>query len=158
MQAYICALEEHNRQLSEHVLYLEEQFRLAQLKRFAPSSEKRRDRIFNEAQQDAAANPNALAVELPDTGLPDTPEPAKKPRGRKPLSADLPRQRVEYDLPEAQKVYPCCQGTMHRIGEDISEQLHIPPAKPWVCQHVRYKYGCRHSYKTVRAVPRGQRY
>jgi hypothetical protein len=30
---------------------LEEQFRLAQLKRHAPSSEKRSERVFNEAEQ-----------------------------------------------------------------------------------------------------------
>src|SRR5260363_391019 len=33
---------------------------------------------------------------------------------------------------------------MHRIGEDIIEQLHIPPTQVWVWQHVRFKYGCRH--------------
>jgi len=99
VQAYIRELEARNRQLSERVQYLEEQFRLAQLKRFAPSSEKRRDRVFNEAEQNAAANPDAVAVELPETGLPEAPEPVKKQRGRKPLPADLPRQRIEYDLP-----------------------------------------------------------
>src|SRR5260363_370786 len=36
-----------------------------------------------------------------------------------------------------------CQRMMHRIGEDISEQLHIPPRQVWVWQHVRFKYGCR---------------
>src|SRR5260364_95745 len=43
--------------------------------------------------------------------------------------------------------FPCwtrvCR-KMHRIGEDISEQLHIPPRQVWVWQHVRFKYGCRH--------------
>jgi transposase len=153
VQAYIRELEARNRQLSERVHYLEEQFRLAQLKRFAPSSEKRRDRVFNEAEQDAAANPDAVSMELPDTGLPSVPEPAKKQRGRKPLPADLPRQRIEYDLPEEQKVCPCCQGTMHRIGEDVTEQLHIPPAKPWVWQHVRFKYGCRHCERHELSAP-----
>lgn len=38
---YIRELEARNRQLFERVQYLEEQFRLAHLKRFAPSSEKR---------------------------------------------------------------------------------------------------------------------
>jgi len=32
-----------------------------------------------------------------------------------------------------------CQGALHRIGEDVSEQLHIPPQTPWVWQHVRFK-------------------
>jgi transposase len=69
------------------------------------------------------------------------------------LPADLPRKRVEYDLPEDQKVCPCCQEAMHRIGEDVTEQLHIPPSKPWVWQHVRFKYGCRHCERHEVSAP-----
>uniref|UniRef100_UPI001ABB3F02 transposase n=1 Tax=Burkholderia ambifaria TaxID=152480 RepID=UPI001ABB3F02 len=29
-------------------------------------------------------------------------------RGRRPLPADLPRERIEYDLPEDRKICPCC--------------------------------------------------
>jgi hypothetical protein len=42
--------------LGERIAHLEEQFRLAQSKRFAPSSEKLRDRIFDEAEQIAATD------------------------------------------------------------------------------------------------------
>lgn len=143
VQAYIRALEERNAQLSVRVRQLEEQFRLAQLKRYAPSSEKRSERVFNEAEQMSPALPDS-AVTLPDTGLPEVAPAAPQKRGRKPLPADLPRKRIEYDLSEDQKNCGCCQGALHCIGEDISEQLHIPPATPWVWQHVRFKYGCRH--------------
>ena len=143
VQAYIRELEARNAQLSLRVRQLEEQFRLAQLKRYAPSSEKRSERVFNEAEQMSPV-PQDSTVTLPDTGLPEMPPAAQHKRGRKPLPADLPRKRVEYDLSEDQKVCRCCQGALHRIGEDISEQLHIPPATPWVWQHVRFKYGCRH--------------
>src|SRR5260364_312884 len=44
-------------ELSERVRYLEEQFRLAQLKRYAPRSEKSRERVFNEAEHEAKADP-----------------------------------------------------------------------------------------------------
>ncbi len=50
-QTYIREIEARNRQLGERVRYLAEQFRLAQHKRFAPSSEKLQDRAFNEAEQ-----------------------------------------------------------------------------------------------------------
>lgn len=143
VQAYIRALESRNAQLSARVRQLEEQFRLAQLKRYAPSSEKRGERVFNEAEQ-MGPEPQVDAIVLPDTGMPEAPPPVPQKRGRKPLPADLPRKRVEYDLPEDQKMCACCQGALHRIGEDVSEQLHIPPATPWVWQHVRFKYGCRH--------------
>lgn len=143
VQAYIRDLESRNAQLSARVRQLEEQFRLAQLKRYAPSSEKRSERVFNEAEQ-MGAEPQVDAIALPDTGLPEASPPVSQKRGRKPLPADLPRKRVEYDLPDDQKMCACCQGALHRIGEDVSEQLHIPPATPWVWQHVRFKYGCRH--------------
>jgi hypothetical protein len=51
IQAYIRDLEARNAQLSARVRQLEEQFRLAQLKRYAPSGEKRSERMFNEAEQ-----------------------------------------------------------------------------------------------------------
>lgn len=51
VQAYIRDLESRNAQLSARVRQLEEQFRLAQRKRYAPSSEKRSERVFNEAEQ-----------------------------------------------------------------------------------------------------------
>ncbi|CDZ64499.1 Hypothetical protein NGAL_HAMBI2566_60920 [Neorhizobium galegae bv. orientalis] len=35
------------------------------------------------------------------------------------LPEDLPRERVEYDLPHDQKVCPCCHGQMHRMGEAV---------------------------------------
>ncbi|MGF6638014.1 hypothetical protein OKW38_000397 [Paraburkholderia sp. MM5496-R1] len=143
-QAYIRELESSNRQLGERIAQLEEQFRLAQSKRFAPSSEKLRDRVFDEAAQIAATEAHDEDVAdntftLPDTGLPDAPEPVRRSPGRKPLPADLPRQRIEYDLPDDQKICPCCAHELHRMGEEISEQLHIE-AKASVLQHVRFKY------------------
>ncbi|WP_211709179.1 IS66 family transposase zinc-finger binding domain-containing protein, partial [Paraburkholderia aspalathi] len=148
-QAYIRELESRNRHLGERIAQLEEQFRLAQSKRFAPASEKLRDRVFDEAEQiaDTEAGDDDAEVDapfaLPDTGLPDVPAPTPRKRGRKPLPAHLPRQRIEYDLPEDQKVCPCCAHTLHRMGEELSEQLHIE-AKASVLQHVRFKYACRH--------------
>ena len=51
------------------VRQLEEQFRLAQLKRYAPSSEKRSERVFNEAEH-MGPEPQQETVALPGTGLP----------------------------------------------------------------------------------------
>jgi hypothetical protein len=126
---------------------LEEQYRLALARHYAPKSEKCKDRVFNEAEQAAEAEPadedDGDVPELPDTRLPeiDTPEPGK--RGRKPLPADLPRERIEYDLPEDQKICPCCGKAMPRMGEEISEQLHME-VKVSVLRYARFKYACRH--------------
>lgn len=154
VQHYIRALETQVSTLNERIHLLEEQFRLAQSKRFAPSSEKMKDRVFDEAEQMAAdADEEAdAAFALPDTGLPpaDAPMPAK--RGRKRLPANLPRTRIEYDLPEAHKVCPCCQGALHRMGEEVTEQLHIE-VKASVLQHARFKYACRHCERHGIATP-----
>src|SRR5260363_303967 len=72
-------------ELSERVRYLEEQFRLAQLKRYAPRSEKSCERVFNEAEHEAKADPGTdeRTVPLLDTGLPqEAPRSPEPPRGR----------------------------------------------------------------------------
>lgn len=79
-----------------------------------------------------------------------TPEPemlpAKPPRpghGRQKLSKALPRQRIDHDLSEAQKLCPCCQTLRVKIGEEVSEQLDYQPASLFIVEHHRAKYVCR---------------
>ena len=153
--ARIAALQMENRQLSQRVIKLEEDLALARLHRFAPRSEKRSDRLFNEAEQVAAEDEarnddggeDGAGVDLPDTGLPGADKPAARKRGRKRLPENLPRERVEYDLQGDQKACPCCHGRMHRMGESVTEQLHID-VKAKVLQNVRFKYACRHCDRT----------
>ncbi|MGX5851822.1 IS66 family transposase [Mesorhizobium sp. PL10] len=151
LTARIAALQAQNRQLAERVVKLEEELALARLHRFAPKSEKHIDRLFNEAEQvadedDADSEDDDVAA-LPDTGLPVVESKTGKKRGRKALPENLPRERVEYDLPDDQKVCPCCAGRMHRMGETVTEQLHIE-VKAKVLQNVRFKYACRHCDRT----------
>ncbi len=153
--AQIAALQAANRQLAERVVKLEEELALARLHRFAPRSEKHMDRIFNEAEQSAAVDADedcGLAdevdsVDLPDTGLPRTEQPERRKPGRKPLPANLPRQRVDYDLADDQKACPCCSHQMHRMGELVTEQLHIE-IKATILQNARAKYACRNCDRT----------
>jgi len=65
-QAYIRELETRNRQLGERITQLEEQFRLAQSKRFAPSSEKLKDRVFDEAEQIAGSESDDMYAGVTD--------------------------------------------------------------------------------------------
>lgn len=78
------------------------------------------DRIFNEAEQvvfeDGVDDSDIDVVDLPDTGLPSIDKAEGEKRGRRPLPANLPRERVEYDLPDDQKFCPCCSKQMHRRG------------------------------------------
>jgi transposase len=77
-------------------------------------------------------------------------QPAPAPRkghGRRRIPEDLPRERVVHDLPEEEKPCPCC-GTMREvIGQEVSEQLDIEPAKLKVIEHVRLKYICKECEK-----------
>jgi transposase len=146
VRAHLLEREQYIAQLQQRIEVLEEQFRLAQLKRFAPSSEKYglQGCLFNEAESSAQRVPETGDDQSDATDpADDTPSPGKK-RGRKKLPAHLKRVRVEHDLPDADKVCSCCRGTLHRMGEDVTEQLHIVPAQVNVLQHVRFKYACRH--------------
>jgi len=67
-----------------------------------------------------------------------------RPKGqpkRRVLPESLPRLEVLYDL--ASKDCPECGEGLHRIGEEVSEQLDIVPAKFFVRRHVRPRYCSR---------------
>lgn len=61
-------------------------------------------------------------------------------RGRPSLPKDLPRERVDYDLSDAEKAE---FDALERIGEEVCETLEYTPAKLIVIEHVRAKYACR---------------
>ena len=156
-----AALRAERDALAQRVFKLEEELALAQLHRFAPRSEKHMDRVFNEAENAAleadadeglADCDETDATELPDTGLPEVEKPEGVKRGRKPLPANLPRQRVEYDLADDQKTCPCCRHPLHRMGELVTEQLHIE-VKATVLQNARAKYACRNCERTGISTP-----
>jgi transposase len=63
--------------------------------------------------------------------------------GRRPRPADLPRERVEIDLTDAEKACPCCGRARVRIGAAVSERLDYRPASLFVRQIVRPCYACR---------------
>lgn len=76
----------------------------------------------------------------------------RRPTGRRPLPAHLPRKRVEIDIAEADK--PCaCGHTRTRIGEDVSEKLDYEPASFVIIETVRAKYACPHCHEGVVEAP-----
>ena len=66
---------------------------------------------------------------------------AKRCTNRGSLPAHLPRVEIVVDIDNM--TCPCCQGEMHRIGEDKSERLDIVPAQFRVLVTRRPKYACR---------------
>ncbi len=135
---------------------LEEQIRLLKQKRFGVSSEKSDQQVelFNEAELAEAADQVFESEEIETVSTePEEATTTKKAKpGRKPLPADLPRIRIEHDLTEAEKVCTCgCQREC--IGEEISEQLDIIPAKVQVLVNVRKKYACKQCEANVATAP-----
>jgi transposase len=59
---------------------------------------------------------------------------------RRPLPDHLPRERIVYPSPAA---CPCCGGSLHKLGEDVTETLEMIPRQWKVIQHVREKLSCR---------------
>ena len=63
--------------------------------------------------------------------------------GRKPLPNDLPRQIIEIEPAEQDKVCPECHSEKERIGEEVTEKLEYVPASFYVKRYVRPKYACK---------------
>lgn len=89
-----------------------EQWRLAQHKRFAASSESYpgQGELFNEAEQESD-----LAVQSDETPE-DVTSPASKKTRRPRLPANLPREEVFHDLSEHEKICTCCGHALHQMG------------------------------------------
>ena len=133
---------------------LEEYIRLQNIRLFGAKSEKNPDQqeLFNEVELCVVAEEilTELAEEKAASSTVADEQP-KKP-GRKPLPFDLPRIRIEHDIPESEKHCACgCMRT--EIGEETSEQLDIIPAKIQVLVHVRKKYACKQCESGITIAP-----
>jgi transposase len=86
----------------------------------------------------AVANDDAVG---PQPARPSSSSRRKAARNIGALPKHLPRCEVVIE-PES-KICPCCGGTMHVIGEDVSELLDVIPAVLQVKRIRRPRYGCR---------------
>jgi transposase len=74
----------------------------------------------------------------------------RKPGGRKPLPAHLPREQVVHQPPPA---CVCCGGkVLRKIADDLTEVLEYVPSSFKVMQHVRPKLSCRNCETIVQAA------
>jgi transposase len=70
-------------------------------------------------------------------------------RGRKPLPPHLKRERVEHDLPEADKHCAECDQDLRRIGEETSERYEYLPAQMKVIEDACFTYACACTVRTA---------
>jgi len=133
-----------NKNLSEKIEHLKEQYQLLQKRFFGRSSEKltKEDEaqgiLFNEAEEGIETPPDSSnehdSVITVETHT-------RRKAGRKPLSDDLPREEIIYDLTEEEKKCPCCNKERPPIGQEETEELDIIPAKIYVIKRIYKKYG-----------------
>ena len=102
------------------------------------------------------ANEPGAAAEPIEMDSGERPGPGRRrripPPGRRPLPEALPRQRVEIDVPEADKICACGHRKT-RIGEAVTEKLEFVPASLRVIETARLKYACPHCHEGVVEAP-----
>jgi transposase len=122
--------------------------------------------LFGARSEKFDANAGQLPLGLEDLStMPTEPqrEPAAKPREPDQTTRPKPARNIgalPRHLPREDVVIepgidacPCCQGTLHRIGEDVSEMLDIVPAIIRVKRIRRPRYGCRACESAVVQAP-----
>jgi transposase len=149
LKALLVKANKEIRTLHQLIHAYQEEKRLAAARRFAPSSEKeaRQYYLFDEAEC-------GVQEEIDEEhNLPTTIVKAHRRRGgRKPLPANLPRIDIVHDITDDEKQCRCgCQ--KEKIGEAVTEQLDIIPAKVRVLKHIRLKYACKHCESAPQTAP-----
>ena len=116
-----------------------------------------RRQIFGRRRE--TIDPNQLALfESMERELLELTQPAqskKKPKqghGRALFPADLPRETITVDLPEADRICPDCGDVLKHIGIDATERGHIIPARMCVKRYERHKYACSKGH-AVKVAP-----
>jgi transposase len=128
------------------IRYYEEQFKLAQRRRFGSSSQQspnqlRFENFFNEAEDQADPS-------LPEPTYEEVTYKRKKRVGkRKEDLSGLPVERVDYELPESERVCPECGEPMRDIGVTIRDELEIVPAQVIHKEHAVHAYACANCEK-----------
>lgn len=142
------------RQIEERDLKIQKlTFELARLKRirFGAKTEaftpEQQDLFADSCDEDGAA---VLAELEPASPSVVRTSRSRKHPGRNSLPPELPRIEHRHELESC----TCgqCGRDLVRIGEDISEQLDVEPARFFVHRHIRPQYACR-ACETVTAAP-----
>lgn len=152
------ALEANSAKLAEHNLALERENKILrdQLAILKQGLFGRKSERLDHGQLALFLNGDMPQAQEPELASSETAVPRKSiehGHGRARFAADLPRETIELDVPETERVCPCCGKAMHLIGEDVSERGHVVPARIVVRRYVRKKYACPdgHAVKTAPA-------
>ena len=110
--------------------------------RYGKKSEKLPDEVLPVADEPEVTEAEAAEIQAAEQEITVAGHTRQQPK-RKPLPASFARETVIQDIPLEQQICNCCKGTLHCIGEEVSEKLDYVPAQIKVIQNIRKKYGCR---------------
>ena len=133
LRALLAEKEAQLQSKSERIEILEEVVRHLKIKRFTPSSEKTNSDqflLFDEAELCTDPELESHEKQDEDQNKKDT----SKPRGRKPLSDDLPREQVFLYLTDEEKT-----GAKSTFFAKVKVELDIVPAKIRVLEYMQEK-------------------
>ena len=132
-----------NASLTEQNRYLREQVELLKRHIFGHTSEKLPPSLMGGAIDLFGVDPvepTPATVQIPAHSREIT---AKPGHGRETLPDNLPCEETILDVPEAEKVCPCCGKDRVCIGNDVREELDIVPPQFIKHRYLRPKYACR---------------
>ena len=118
--------------------------------RFANKSEQFSPEQCELFQESWNTDSSAIAAEVEDLADKQSGKKSRPRAGRQPLPDHLPRIEHRHEPESCQ----CgeCGNALVKIGEDVSEQLDVEPARFFVHRHIRPQYACRQC-ETVKAEP-----
>ena len=136
-------LRSENNELITERNSLLEQLRLALKREFGRSCEASPGQhdLFDEAETEQDRDVDTDFTEAASEPAANDAPNRKKP-GRKPLPAHLPRIEVVFELDEASAHCAEDGSALKVIGEEVTEQLAITPAKISVLRKIRKTYAC----------------
>jgi transposase len=149
-QALITALQEQLASSHQEVVALRHQLDVLCQRLFGKKSERVDPRQLQLALAQLANEPGPVTepIEMDSGETPVRGHGRRRPTGRRPLPAHLPRRRVEIDVAEADKTCACGHART-RIGETVTSKLEYVPASFLVIDTVRAKYACPHCHTGV---------
>lgn len=122
--------------LQGQLLYLKRQMFGKKSEKFNPNQLLMFQDLYDEIQA-------KIDEEQPDSSKKKRTPPNANHQGRTPLPQDLPRDTVEIEPSDEDKICPDCSQPKQRIGEEITEKLDYIPGSLRVQRIVRPKFGCR---------------
>ena len=135
----------------ENVL-MREEIRLLRAKRFSASTEKSlylsgQQMLFNESEYHFRTSTEEPVLEQVAVRK------RKQPGKREADLSSLPVRRIDYELPEDERICPVCAGPLHEMDVDIRRELEYIPASATVVEHATHVYACRACDKTAETTP-----